>query len=93
MIAELSPWQKVEQIFHCEHPAQMTVKYQQSNGQWRIRKQCQCCGEYTTSDMKMAGVNLSAVPEVNVLLRESYRKQRSQAYEEKRQEYQDEIDR
>jgi 5-methylcytosine-specific restriction protein A len=87
MLAELSPWQIVEQRFQCDHAQQSVVKYQQSNGQWRVRKQCQNCGEYTTSDLKMAGIDLNTIPEVDRSLREEYYKAKRTALDEARYTY------
>lgn len=56
---------QVEEAFACTHDEQQVVKYQQSHGAWRIRKQCKQCGAYCSSDLKMAGYDLDSVPTVD----------------------------
>lgn len=68
--------------FECSHEKFHVVKYQQSNSQWRIRNQCLSCGEYTSSDLKMRGVNLDDIPYFDECLRSERRAERDAAMKE-----------
>lgn len=63
---------QIEDKYNCSHEEQTVVKYQQSTGSWRIRRQCNNCGMYTTPDLKMAGYNLSSLPVANLEKMASY---------------------
>ena len=84
---------QVEEAFACTHDEQQVVKYQQSHGAWRIRKQCKQCGAYCSSDLKMAGYDLDSVPTVDEGLRESHRKQRQDALDNVRYSFLQNIER
>lgn len=89
----LSPWQIVEERFHCGHIEQHLVRYQQSNGAWRVRRQCCNCGEYTTSDLAQRGVNVIALPVVDETLRNDHRSAKQRARDELRYQYLDQTTR
>jgi len=86
-IEAVYPWREVEEQYKCTHAETQLVKYQQSHGAWRIRYQCLCCGEYTTSDQKMAGVDLDAMPVVDMALKAGYREKRQTAINNARYAY------
>lgn len=88
-----SSWQIVEERFHCDHAQQKTVRYQQSNGQWRIRRQCCNCGEYTTSDLAQKNVNVMTLPVVDEALRNDHRAAKQRARDELRYQYLDQTTR
>lgn len=84
MIADFTPMQAVEKRFECNHAEQRMVKYQQSNGQWRVRMQCTNCGDCTTGDMKMAGIDLDLLPIRDNDLAQQYRSAKYAARDEAR---------
>lgn len=47
----------------CEHQNIELGKYKQSHGQYRVRNFCSDCGQSMSSDLKMAGVDLSTLRE------------------------------
>lgn len=82
----INVFQMVEEHYSCAHEQQQIVKYQQAHGQWRIRRQCMDCGEYTSSDLKMQGYNLDTLPAADLRIREEIRAMKEQARERVRDE-------
>lgn len=80
-------WEEVDKRFHCDHEEQKLVRYQQSNGSWRIRRQCLNCGEWTTSDLPQRNVSVMSLPVVDKETKENYRQARSAAKDEAREEH------
>ncbi len=79
-----SAWETIEKRFHCSHEKEQLVKYQQSSGQWRARRQCLNCGEYTTSDLSQHNIVFAGLPVANTTLRDSYRDAKKKAYDDAR---------
>lgn len=86
-------WEEVKDRFHCAHERQQLVRYQQSNGQWRARRQCLHCGEYTTSDLAQRNITMSTLPKVDEALRDNYRSAKQKAREDARYQHLSNVER
>lgn len=78
---------EVEERFSREHPKLQMVKYQHSNGAWRIKNQCTWCGNSVGGDLKMTGIDLSTLPVRSNELREKRKAERTDAIENTRYAY------